>query len=75
MGESPEPLQVRVSPNGFVAQRMPISFNDKGHWLLTYVQDGQLAVAVYTDDEVSDWPRLVPAELGGIGGEWPVEVS
>lgn len=54
--------EARVSPNGFVVQRMPISFNDKGHWLLTYMQDEQLAVAVYTDDDVQDWPRLVLAE-------------
>jgi hypothetical protein len=47
------------SPDGFVAQRFPHDFNDHGHWLLTYWQEGVgLAVETFNDEQVVDWPAL-----------------
>lgn len=56
----------RRNPDGYVAQRFPRDFNGHGHWLLTYLDEGgNLAVQVFTDDDVADWSRLsdvVPGE-------------
>lgn len=55
-------VQARVSPDGFVAQRFPDDFNGHGNWVVTYTNDeGGITVRVVKDDEVADWPRLVPA--------------
>jgi hypothetical protein len=55
---SAEHVQARVSPKGFVAQRMPIDFNGHGHWFLPGVRNGELVVSALTDDEVKGWPAL-----------------
>lgn len=54
--------QVRVSPDGFVAQRFDRDFNGAGNWVLTYLSDHGIEVKVLNDIAVADWPRLeVPA--------------
>jgi hypothetical protein len=54
------PTTARRSPDGYVAQRMPIDINGHGHWLLTGLNEhGQVDLQVLADDEVADWPPLV----------------
>jgi hypothetical protein len=48
----------RRSPDGFVAQRFPESFNSRGHWLVTRMGPSGLEVEVFDDPAVADWPEL-----------------
>jgi hypothetical protein len=51
--------KIRISPDGYAAQRFEQDFNGHGHWLLTYMDEGNnLAVRALTDDEVSAWPEM-----------------
>ena len=53
-------VQARVSPEGFVAQRLT---DDQGQprWILTSMVPGAgLTVSLLDDDEVAGWPHLLP---------------
>lgn len=54
----PRVEQVRVNPDGYVAQRFNFDFNGAGNWVLTFFADSGLQVKVLTDEDVSDWPEL-----------------
>lgn len=54
-------LQARLSPDGFVAQRFPFSFNNRGHWLVISAVDGRITWTVLDDADVQDWPALAAA--------------
>jgi hypothetical protein len=58
------PRQVKLSPDGFVAQRFPeTNFNGQGHWILTYLDpDNGLTVQIFSDEQVADW---LPLSLTG----------
>lgn len=57
-----EPVQARVNPDGFVAQRFDADFNGRGHWLLMHIVDEVgLTATVLTDEEVQDWVVLAAA--------------
>jgi hypothetical protein len=64
MESRPRVIEARLSPRGFVAQRLEESINGKGRWVETFVIDGSslLNLEVFNDDEVADWPRLVVGE-------------
>ena len=55
-----QPRAARLSPDGYVAQRMDDSINGQGNWLLTYAdkENVQIGLQVFTDEQVSDWPLL-----------------
>jgi hypothetical protein len=58
------PRQARMSPDGFVAQHFPeCSFNNQGHWVLTYLKDDVgLTVQIFSDEQVATWlPLLLTA--------------
>lgn len=58
-------LQARLSPSGYVAQRLPHDINHHGHWVLTYLGENDvLCLEVFDDATVADWP-----ELGIVGGQ------
>jgi hypothetical protein len=50
----------RLSPAGYVAQRMDQDFNGYGHWLLTYYDDTTdlLVMHALSDEDVADWLPL-----------------
>lgn len=50
------------SPTGFVAQRMPEEGADGARWVLVYFESGSgLAMRLFTDAEVANWPDLIEA--------------
>lgn len=51
----PDHLDVRLSPEGRVAQRQP---GDIGWLLATYDHETGLNATVLTDEQVTGWPRL-----------------
>jgi excisionase family DNA binding protein len=56
-------VQARLSPDGFVAQRVGHGENGSGRWVLATLDlDGGVYVRACSDDEVSDWPHLGIAE-------------
>jgi hypothetical protein len=63
MESKPRVIEARLSPRGFVAQRLEENINGKGRWVETFVIDGSslLNLEVF-NDEVADWPRLVVGE-------------
>lgn len=54
----PRVPQVRLSPNGYVAQRLGCYLDGRGPWVLLYLLDGQLQVRGFGDVDVADWPEL-----------------
>lgn len=54
----PRVEQVRVNPDGYVAQRFNWDFNGAGHWVLTFFADSGLQVKVLADEDVADWSEL-----------------
>jgi hypothetical protein len=56
---------VRMSPEGYAAQRLDVSLNNRGHWLLTYwSEESGVMLQILTDDQVSEWPLLSPTTEG-----------
>lgn len=63
MKSKPLRFDARLSPRGFVAQRMEEDINGKGHWVETFATEGSyMNLEVFNDEEVADWPRLVLGE-------------
>jgi hypothetical protein len=51
-------VQVRVSPQGMVAQRFDRDFNGKGNWLVTVVSSGKVQVVIHSDAQVEKWSPM-----------------
>jgi hypothetical protein len=72
-------IPAKRSPDGFVAQRFPESFNGRGHWLVTRMGPGGLEVEVFDEPAVDEWPDLLDGHGVLLRGEaWespPVEVD
>lgn len=63
MKSKPLNFEARLSPRGFVVQRMEKDINGKGHWVETFAtEDSYMNLEVFNDEEVADWPRLVLGE-------------
>ena len=57
--------EARTSPAGWVAQLWPKPFAGGRRWLLTEPDlAGMVNVVVLGDDDVADWPPLVPVSPG-----------
>lgn len=52
----------RLSPDGFVAQHTGRDINGHGPWiLLSWDDESGLKLEALDDEDVADWPELVPS--------------